>query len=110
MSWRSRRAGDGRLAAARRSTALGPGGPDGPGVDYYDTNDTVCFKWRDWRTPPARVVPRAFTVVFFSLSHLVIRVARPAGGTGRAAAAGYETLDAGQAPARASLAGLPIST
>ena len=29
----------------------------------------MCFKWRrDWRTPPARVVPRAFIIFFFSLS------------------------------------------
>ena len=30
---------------------------------------TACFKWRDWRTPPARVVQRAFILFLFSLSH-----------------------------------------
>ena len=53
----------------------------------------MCFtpELRDWSTPPARGVPRAFTLVFFS----------------RLAAAGIETPDAGQAPARASVADLP---
>ena len=82
LRW-SRRADDGRLAPARRSTAL-------PGVVYaqYASIDRTC----------ARVVPRAFTLFFFS----------PGVWPG-AAAAGNETQDAGQAPARASFAGLPIS-
>ena len=28
-----------------------------------------CFKLRDWRTPPAYVVPGVFTLFFFYLSH-----------------------------------------
>ena len=59
---------------------VGPDGP-GPGLDY---TQCALIKLRDWRTPAARrrVAPRAFTVFFFSLSHLVVRVARPPGGGG----------------------------
>ena len=87
MRWSrdSRRAGDGRLAAALRSTALGPRAPDGPGLDH-----TQCASscGTGARRPHASGVSKAFTVVFICPSHLVVRVARPGPGlqvTGRAA-------------------------
>ena len=48
--------------------------------------------------------------VFLLVSHLEIRVAWPWELRGAAAAAGNETAKAGQARARASLAGLTLST
>ena len=62
-----RRAACPRPAICADSAALGPRGrPDGPGLDYTVSQ---CFKLLDWHTPPAHVVPRTSTLLFFSLFH-----------------------------------------
>ena len=45
-------------------TGKGPPDRDGPGLDC-----TQCFKTSSSSMPPAYVLPRAFTLFFFSLSH-----------------------------------------